>query len=124
MFLFWALKDQSGELQRLSNEAPSRLGVWIVSLCRFIGFRRWTHQIFHKIDTCSKKDFNRLNQNFSSKTSFFFWVRIGIGKNFLGGWTSRCFAAQVLAERKELELQSGMSDVKVFSKIGGSDPIF
>ena len=78
MFLFWALKDQSGELQRLSNEAPSRLGVWIVSLCRFIGFRRWTHQIFHKIDTCSKKDFNRLNQNFSSKTFFFLgpdWYR-------------------------------------------------
>ena len=41
----------------------------------------------------------------------------GYRQKFFRRCNFRCFAAQVLAERKELELQSGMSDVKVFSKI-------
>ena len=124
-------KDQSGELQRLSNQAFWRTGSLDRESCQctFVGFR-WTLQIlrqdYMKFTNALKKQI-QVVELFSisfpkAKTAIFPQEHPVLCPDWYRQKFFRSFAAQVLAERKELELQSGMSDVKVFSKIRRINP--
>ena len=111
--LFW----RTGSLDRESCQ------------CTFVGFR-WTLQIlrqdYMKFTNALKKQI-QVVELFSisfpkAKTAIFPQEHPVLCPDWYRQKFFRSFAAQVLAERKELELQSGMSDVKVFSKIRRINP--